>query len=47
MIRTAAPSHAFQTGAILFEEPTASQSGGGGSFKLCLYVNVKVSLMVM
>jgi hypothetical protein len=46
MIRTAAPSNAFQTSAILFEEPTANQSSCGGSFKLSLYVNMKVSLMV-
>jgi hypothetical protein len=44
---TPAPSNAFQTGTIRFEEAKASQSDGGGSFKLSLYVCMKVSLMVI
>jgi hypothetical protein len=37
----------FQTGAMQFEEVKASQSDGGGPFKLSLCASVKVSLMVM
>jgi hypothetical protein len=47
MMNTAAPFDAFQTDAIQFEDAKASQSDGGGFFKLSLYLNVKVSLMVM
>jgi hypothetical protein len=47
MMRTLAPSNAFQADAIRFEEVKAGQSDGGGSFKLCLCVNRKVLLMVM
>jgi hypothetical protein len=47
MVRTPAPSDVFQADAIQFEEEKASQSDGGDSFMLSLYVSVKVSLMVM
>jgi hypothetical protein len=35
------------TDTIEFEETKASQSDGGSSFTLSLYVSVKISLMVM
>jgi hypothetical protein len=44
MMGTAAPSDAFQSDAIQFEEANASQADGGGAFKLSLHVSVKVSL---
>jgi hypothetical protein len=47
MMRTLAPSNAFQADAIRFEEAKATQSDGGGSFTLSLCVSVNVSLMVM
>jgi hypothetical protein len=47
MKRTQASSDTFQSNAIQFEEVKASQSDGGGSFTLSLYVSVKMSLMVM
>jgi hypothetical protein len=45
MMRDPASSDAFQAAAIQFEE--ASQSDGGGAFKLSLYLSVKVSLRMM
>jgi hypothetical protein len=38
---------AFPIDAIQFEEAKASQSDGGGSFKLGLCGSVKVSLLLM
>jgi hypothetical protein len=46
MVRTPAPSDAFQADILQFEEAKASQSEGE-SFRLSLYMNVKASLMVM
>jgi hypothetical protein len=40
-------SDAFQAQAIQFKEANASQSNGGGSFKLILDVNVQVASIVM
>jgi hypothetical protein len=47
MMKTAPPSNFFPPDATQFEEIKASQSDGGGSSKLSLYVSVKVSLMMM
>jgi hypothetical protein len=47
MMSTAAPSDTFQTDAIQFEETKTSQSDGGSFFKLSLYMNVKIPLIVM
>jgi hypothetical protein len=47
MMSTPAPSDAFLTDAIQFEEAKASHLNGGESFKLSLCASVTVSLMVM
>jgi hypothetical protein len=47
MKRTPGPYDALQTDAIPFEDARASQSDCGGSFRLSLYMDVKVSLMAM
>jgi hypothetical protein len=45
-MRTPVSADTFQADSIQFEEAKTSQSDGGGSFKLRLYVNVKVFLMI-
>jgi hypothetical protein len=47
IMRTASPSNAFPTDVIQFEEIKKTQSDGGGSFKLSLCANAKVSLIMI